>query len=82
MNKFILILILLIVVIFLFNKKENYYNRYYYNPYYYNPYYYNPYYYNPYYYPYYETIWNNPTRIKKNEAPYLLLTSDRDLYYI
>ena len=56
-----------------------------YNPYYnpYNPYnpYYNPNYY-PYYYPYYSpyytyTYWNMPTRIRRNSAPYLLLTDDR-----
>jgi hypothetical protein len=52
----------------------------YYNPY--NPYLYNPVYpyngYDGYYRPRY--FWNEPTRFRKNDAPYLLLTPDR--YYL
>lgn len=91
--KILLILILLVVLIYLFNKKENYsgaliqlYSKgpqdYYLTgdyPYYYQYYY--PYYY-PYNYRYYPYVWNIPTRFRKNDAPYLLLTPDRDLYYI
>jgi len=96
-TRILLILILLVVLIYLFNKKENYsgaliqlYSKgpqdYYLTGDY--PYYYQYYY--PYIYGYrhrryypnsYPYIWNMPTRFRRNDAPYLLLTPDRDLYY-
>ena len=92
--KVILVLMLISVLLYLFNKKENYagaliqlYSKgpqdYYLTgdyPYYYgNSYYGNRYYGNRYYrrYPY---VWNMPTRFRRNQAPYLLLTPDR--YYL
>ena len=92
--RIILILILLVVLLYLFNKKENYsgaliqlYSKgpqdYYITgdyPYYYQYYY--PYNYRNrrYYHNSYPYMWNMPTRFRRNDAPYLLLTPDRDLY--
>ncbi len=91
--KIIFVIILILVILYLSNKKENYggalvqlyskgpqdyyltgdYPYYSYSYPYYYPYYYSTY---PYYYPYY-SYWNMPTRIRRNSAPYLLLTDDR-----
>jgi hypothetical protein len=85
-TRILLLLVLILVVLYLINKRENYAGAltqlyakgpqdYYLTGY---PTYYNPYYYRyPYYYPY---VWNMPTRINRNQAPYLLLTGDR--YYL
>lgn len=87
--KIFLIIILIIVLLYLFNKKENYagaliqlYSKgpqdYYLTGDY--PYTYYPYYYGNRYYRRYPYVWNMPTRYRRNQAPYLLLTHDR--YYL
>ena len=86
--RIILIIVLVLAGIFLFDKKENYagaliqlYSKgpqdYYLTGDY--PYSY-PYYYRNRYYRRYPYVWNMPTRFRRNQAPYLLLTDDR--YYL